>query len=271
MGTRTESRLSDLVNGHLSPEEALRVLEEAERNPEVSRDLDLQVELLNLAGSTFGNLSSGEMESGSARWTFLDSLAGRVGLLVVGRRLAPLVLVGVCLLAGAGLLIVRSVAAGPYAAIAEIREPEIPIRVRAESGADLVAAAEYFSVREYIPAAERLERFLRMYPESESAPWVEYAAGVARLAGARKSTWIVLTCFDELQVEAGLRHLSSVLGRNDSPVLRSDALWYQAKGFLMVGRVEEARRSLQAITAQEGTRSGAAQQMLAELDDIHPR
>lgn len=271
MGTRTESRLSDLVNGQLSPEEALRVLEEVERSPELSRDLDLHVELLNLASSPTGNPFSEPLERGSAVRAFLGSLAGKVGSIVPGRRLAPVLLLGACLLVGAGLLTIRLVVAGPYVAIAEVREPEIPIRVRSESDADLVAAAEYFSAREYVPAAERLERFLRMYPESESAPWVEYAAGVARLAGARKPAWIVLSCFDESQVEAGLGHLNSVIGRHDSPILRLDALWYQAKGLLMVGRVEEARRSLHDLAASGGSRGVAARDMLAELDNLDHR
>jgi len=272
MGTRTDDRLSSLVNGQLSPEEALRVLDEVERDEEVSHDLDLHVELLNLARSSRENPFDTSSTDESALRRGGHYFARWLGSLFVGHRsLVPVGIAVACFLGVGALLTFRLVEASPYAGLAEIREPEIPIRVRSESDADLAVAAELLTAKKYVDAARRLERFLRMYPGNESVPWVEYAAGLARLAGARKTTWWIIVHFEKPEVETGLRHLQSVVEGRDIPGLREDALWYQAKGFLMIGNLEDAEQNLRRLVSLGSGRSVAAEQMLVDLRNLHHR
>jgi hypothetical protein len=272
MRKRKAPPLSDLVNGTLTPEEALRLMDEVERNPEVSRQLDFQVELLNLARSPGEEVFRISRAPESAIGRILRGIVSNLGLVLATRR--TFAAVGVCLafvLVGAAVLTIRSVEANPYARLAEVRGADLPFRARSESDVDLVAATELVADRDYGAAAQRFERFLRMYPTGESVPWVEYAAGVVRLAAARKSVWGFVQSYDSKEVDAGIQHLQRVVDGRTVPALREDALWYQAKGYLMLGRVTDAEQTLQRLVLLGGGRSSAATSMLGEIQRIHQR
>jgi hypothetical protein len=272
MGKRKDLPISDLVNGMLTREEALRLMEEVERDPEVSQQLDIQVELLNLARSPGESVFRSSAAQESVFGRFLRAITARLGVVLAARR--SLVVVGVAVafvLVGAGVLTIRSVAANPYARLAEVRETDLPFRARSESDADLVAATELVAVQDYAAAAQRFERFLRMYPTDESALWVEYAAGVIRLAAARKSVLGVIETFDAREVDAGLQHLQRVGDRSSVPALQENALWYQAKGYLMLGKGTEAERTLHRLVSLGGSRNSPAASLLGEIQRIHQR
>jgi hypothetical protein len=264
----TEATMSDFVQGRLSPGEALRFLDTIEQDPDVSTDLDLHVEMLNLAHS--GDVGvfrernpladGGVRERAGTWWEFL--LKGRRVLVPVG------ILLGV-VLAGVAFLTLSSNAANPFGDLAEIGDAAASFRMRGGGDADLVDASSHLMAGDAGEAARQFERYLRMYPSSEWAPWVEYAAGLSHLVNARRSLLGIGVRYDPDEVRHGLEHLDRVLESSSVSELKEDAHWYRAKGSLMLGDARSAETHLKLLLAAPGSRTEAARTFLSDLHVHH--
>ncbi len=259
--------MADLVHGRLAPQDALLVLDAVERDRDLSVDLDLHVELLNLAksdaGAEFRDLPVASQEVTEwRRGRWWEILGGRRVLVPAG------ILLGV-VLAGFALISIISRAANPYGDLADLGDPTASFRTRGGSDADLVDASTRYMDGDASEAAERFERYLRMYPSSEWVPWVEYAAGLSRLSGARRTVLGIGSWYDSGEVQRGVEHLDRILGKTAVPELMEDALWYRAKGSLMLGDAGSAEANLARVITLQGSRQPAAQKLLSDLRSRH--
>jgi len=262
--------MSDFVQGKLLPEDALLFLDAIEQDPDASADLDLHVGVLNIARSEDAKMfrdrreTSGRVGARGVSGSFLW------GWLLEGRRfLVPVGILLVALLAGFGLIRLSSTAANPFGDLADLGDPGASFRMRGSGDADLADAATWLTNGDPGEAARRFERYLRMYPSSEWVPWVEYAAGLSRLAEARRAFLGIRVRYEADEVERGLDHLDRVLANANYPELIEDALWYRAKGSLMLGDARNAEAYLARILASQGSRSQAARKLLSDLHSLH--
>ena len=262
--------MSDFVQGKLLPEDALLFLDAIEQDPDASADLDLHVGVLNIARSEDAKMfrdrreTSGRVGARGVSGSFLW------GWLLEGRRfLVPVGILLVALLAGFGLIRLSSTAANPFGDLADLGDPGASFRMRGSGDADLADAATWLTNGDPGEAARRFERYLRMYPSSEWVPWVEYAAGLSRLAKARRAFLGIRVRYEADEVERGLDHLDRVLANANYPELIEDALWYRAKGSLMLGDARNAEAYLARILASQGSRSQAARKLLSDLHSLH--
>jgi hypothetical protein len=258
--------MSDFVLGRLSPGDALRFLDTIEHDPEASADLDLHVEMLNLAHSgdahVFEERERIPLAGGGIRLR-VESLWEHI--MKRRRILAPVgILLGV-ILAGAVFLTLWSKAGNPYSDLAELSDPAASFRMRGGGDADLLDATTRLTEGDAGEAARRFERYLRMYPSSEWTPWVEYAAGLSHLMNARRSLLGLGVRYDSDEVRRGLEHLDRVLESPSVAELKSDAHWYRAKASLMLGDARSAETHLELLLAAPGSRAGAARAILSEL------
>lgn len=273
--TRTQKkvageRMADFVRGELAPQDALNVLDAVEQDRDLSRDLDLHVELLNLARS---GAAPDLLENPAASLTLrqASSLSGSwwERLLRDRRVMVPAgALLGLAVV-GFVVLTILSKGANPYGDLADLGDPGSSFRMRGGSDAELVDATARLVEGDAGEAANRFERFLRMYPASEWVPWVEYAAGLSRLSNARTAVFGVVVRCDAGEVRRGLEHLDRVLGGVTVPELIEDALWYRAKGSLMLGDAASAEANLTRILGLQGSRQPAARKLLTDLHSLH--
>lgn len=263
-----KEQLADFVHGKLDPREALEVLDAVEQDPGLSKDLDVHVELQNLArsGAASEFLEIPPTTEGSRRVVSEP----RWGWIPRGRRLLiPVsVLLGVFCVGVVSLMIV-SKSSNPYLDLADLGDIGESFRMRGGSDAELVDASTRLMEGDAREAATRFERFLRMYPSSEWVPWVEYAAGLSRLSNARTAVLGIGVRYDTGEVRRGVEHLDRVLEGSAVLELVEDALWYRVKGSLMLGDAGGAEAGLNRIISMRGSRQAAAQELLSELHSLH--
>ncbi len=264
-----KSKMADFVRGKLAPHEALDVIDAVERDRELSADLDLHVELQNFARSDdaleaadFPEVSSTAARVPRFPRSWWEQVFGGRRLLVPAGSLLLIV-------AGVAVFTLLQRAANPYSDLADLGDPAASFRMRGASEAELADASNRFLEGDARESAYRFERYLRMYPSSEWAPWVEYAAGISRLAGAREKVFGIGVRYDEKEVRGGLEHLDRVLAGPAVPELVEDALWYRAKGFLMLGDAGSAEAQLNQILALQGSRQVVARKLLSDLQSLH--
>jgi hypothetical protein len=261
--------MSDFVHGRLHPEEALRFLDAIEQDPEASADLDLHVEVLNIANSADAQAFRVRRKVNWTRVTRSVSRASFRSWFFMDRRV--LVPVGI-LLAGIALglaLILSSLASSnQFSHLADLGDLGSSFRMRGLGNADLSDAAAWLVNGQPGEAARRFERYLRMQPSGEWTPWVEYAAGLSRLAEARQVFLGIHISYNADLVKKGLDHMDRVLLIVDNPELEEDALWFRGKGYLMLGDPGSAIHCLTEIQALHRTRSEAARKLLSDLHSL---
>ena len=262
--------MSDFVQGRLRPEDALLFLDAIEQDPDASADLDLHVEVLNIARSEDAEVFRVRPEMPRAAGVKGVSGGSWWGWLLEGRRVfVPAGILLAALLVGFAFIAFGPTATNPFGDLADLGDPGASFRMRGWGDADLADAATWLTNGDPGEAARRFERYLRMYPSSEWVPWVEYAAGVSRLAEARRAFLGIRVRYEVDEVRRGLDHLDRVLAHAGVPDLMEDALWYRAKGSLMLGDARNAEVYLTRILASQGSRSPAAQKLLSDLHSLH--
>lgn len=255
-------QLRDLVLGKLTPEESLRVLDEVERSPENSADLDFYVDFARFVQEegreVFGDVAQ-RVEGG---W--------RYRLWGLGRRLRePRVTYGVVGGVAALVLMVMGVSglvvdpmhdAGRVEAVAYIAS------VRGPVDEEIEIAQRLFEGGRRDEAIAELERYIRVHPGDDMGGYVRYLAGAMYLAGAERSTMGLFVHYDRDAVARGYAHLSVVDGTTTNARLHEEVVWLEAKALLMLGKRAEAAGVLSTIGAGRGIRSGAADSLRAVLE-----
>jgi hypothetical protein len=256
--------ISDLALGKVAPEEALRMLTAIENDPEASKELDMQVELLNLVsteGKEVFEPESAPRPSGAFRlWSnrLAFRLPSRKWLVPAGALAAAVVL-------WLGLAAISSWTRPPDDRLAQIGEEDLEFRTRGNIRDGLAEVPALISERRFDDVVRISERFTRAYPKSDLNGFAHYSAGLAYLASARRSTLGLFPTFDEGRVERALAHLTPVLADTLHTGLTEDAMWLQAKGYLMLRDPESARGTLSRLVAMNGRRAKEALEMLQRM------
>jgi hypothetical protein len=247
--------LDDLVTGKLSPDESLRVLDLIDREPDLSRELDIRVALMDA-------LASGQTDDAWQKQTRQSGVAGRIKSVreviasyVAVRQLAiPVAISGALLLAGIGVMRSLPLQSAERFALFKVESPEVEINVRGAGEDDIKSAHMLFRTGKYREAIALLERYTKAFPQSPTTAYAEYSLGAMFLASADRRVLGVLQWFDKSTVEAGLEHLAASLDSSSSPRIIEESHWLRAKGLLMLNDLVGARRELEVVAAQHGVR-----------------
>jgi hypothetical protein len=259
--------LTDLVNGRLRPEEALRLLDEVERDPALSSALDRKISLMDLTRSedVRGVFAELDLKKGGV-WAQLRVWGGEVVALVHIPRYAVIAGVLLLLLLGWwGMMQYVGRIPPSYAMHLEVKGEDFALRLRSFSDADISLAAERIVAGEYPAAVERLERFIRMHPDDEFTSLAEHVSGVIRIVGATRRPWGVGVWVDRHEVRLGLDRLASVRGRIGVKAVEEEGLWYEALGWLMLGDEVKAGEILGRVVKMSGVREKEARDLLEGL------
>jgi hypothetical protein len=249
----------DLALGRLNPGEALDLLDTIGRDTDASEALDLAADLVNLAGEKEGNVFLPPARRGVRiherviLWIRrLDDAHGKVWPVGVLSAVAILMALGL----GAQQLI--SSRGNRYEELLRIDAEPMEWNVRGPQDADLAVAGYALAKGDEGDALRYLERYLRVHPESDVAPFVHYSAGAICLKSARSTILTFLPAYNEEQVMKGLAHLRHASLTAPSQDLRDQSRFLRAKGFLMLQQDAEAIAELDSVIDSGSGRSAEA-------------
>jgi len=198
----------DLALGRLNPGEALDLLDTIGRDTDASEALDLAADSSTSRGKKEGNVFLPPARRGVRiherviLWIRrLDDAHGKVWPVGVLSAVAILMALGL----GAQQLI--SSRGNRYEELLRIDAEPMEWNVRGPQDADLAVAGYALAKGDEGDALRYLERFLRVHPESDVAPFVHYSAGAICLKSARSTILTFLPAYNEEQVMKGLAHL----------------------------------------------------------------
>ena len=270
MGTdRNTSSISDLALGKLSPEESLKVLEEVEKNPQASMELELAADLLNFVALEGKELFERERATAYARRSAVKSIVWKVNDLLGARRFAyPLAALVVLLILVGGLALTSSLTTSEYYSLTEIQRLDFESRVRGPGLQDFDMAYEAFSKGQYDETIRLLERFIRAFPESDLVDYAHYSVGVTYLVSSRKSFITFFPSFEDGSVIRGLEHLELAIQKSSNPRTIEDSHWIRAKGYLMLEKPERALVELLIVQSLNGLRKAQASRLTLEINEI---
>ena len=258
--------IRDLALGNLSPEDSLRVLEMVERDPELSRELELATALVNVSAQEgkdlFGEQVS--LQIHRPKWTsvlhrMLSGLRPTGALRFLGYGLAVLFLIV------AGLSQLSRITTSPYASLAAPGESVGMERLRATGEQELILVHRLSVSGNHEEVIELLERYLRHHPGKELTGYVRLALGENYLRSARKTTLMLFPRYDTSKVERAIHRLAQVITSGGNDRLVEEAYWLRAKASLMLEHPDSAISDLNNILLLKGRRSSQAAELLREI------
>jgi hypothetical protein len=257
--------ISDLVLGKLSPEESLRLLEEIERDPSASEELEFAAELLRFAAvhgkSVFERAEYlSPQASGKPR-----TVAERLESYLHVRNLAYPAIVLVVML---GLVTASHLSRDKYYPLTGIEGVEFESRVRGPGQEDLDAAQQFYAEGQPDESIRVLERYIRAFPRSEVIDYVHYSTGTIYLLSSRRSFLSLFPSYDHERVMHGLDHLDSALHNSTNVHIIENSHWLRAKAFLMRHRPYDALVELEGLKSLGGSRSDQASELISEIRRI---
>lgn len=263
--------LADLALGKLPPEEALRLFEEAERNPRVLENLDLHIALADLAASEKGGVfqERGRREK-SKVWNGLRDIWGHRTGIAEPRLVYAFGLLCFAVLVST-VLIWRGFQVEPYHLLASVSESEVEFRTRSLVGKDLAPAVTLFSSERFEEGVQYLERYLQEHPGSELSAYLHYSAGLGCLIAAKSTLLGLYVNYDTLLVRRSFNHFTLALSDSSGYGLEDEARFYRAKASLILGDVNWARRDLQRVVSGCGTLSDGARSLLKGVSAVQGR
>lgn len=257
--------IADLALGKLPPDEALKLLEAIESDPDASKELDVQTELINLVSAEgkeiFEPARSTRPSFVQKRW--LDRLT------LLGFSRWPSVALGaaaIVALLWIGLSLGSSLTRPPYDEMAQIERTDQEFRTRGVTYDELSVIPALCSEERFDDVIRLCERFIRAYPASDLVGFAHYSAGFSYLASARRSTLGFFPSYEGGRVEKALKHFAYVAGDTAHSPLAEDAMWLEAKGFLMIENPVAAQTALSRLVAMNGRRREEAQDLLRRIN-----
>ncbi len=264
--TPNRKPLSDFVLGKLPPEESLKMLDEIERDPHASKEVD------TLAGlATLG--AAGDRVFTESRMGLGDRLAAMLKKfrdVLVHRRVILAGSFGLLILAAAVFLADRIVR-NPYDNLARVHPDDLVSLVRGPMEDDFTKAYGRIADGNYDDALRTFERFLRAYPRSPLAGYAHYSAGMVCLLSARHTTLGLAPRYNPERVSQALLHLRAAGDGGALPGLVEESHFQSAKAYLMLGRTEDAMNELQAVLATRGQLYSDAVTMMSKIVALERR
>jgi hypothetical protein len=262
------STIIDFAHGRLSPSESLEVLDSIERDPRASKELDLVVDLMNEAADPDSAVFAPPLP---ARKPFLTRVirsfagafrnhpflhpAGAFGSLVVT----------LCIVIGINLM-----SSNKLDELTGIDRTAFTWNARGTDNSDIAGAYVFFTNGEYEKSLTLLDRYLRLEPRGELAPYVHYTAGAVSLISSKRNHFSLFQTHDALLISNALEHLSRAISGTSNRRLLEESRFLRAKGYLMLYRPAEAIAELDTVRTLNGPRSEEAMQMIERIHALTP-
>ena len=257
------SRITDLVLGKLPPEEALKVLDEVERNPEASREVELAVQMLNFArgegAEEFASQEAAATAKVKLRRRWWDVVPGWIRAPRLVYAMAAVSVVVVLGIVTRYFVVPRDVipdAGGEWIEWATVRFPE---------SVDLLTAQETFRDGGNLAAYDKLTRYLRVHPDDPLRGEVRYNAALLCFDLGREEVAGILVSYDTVWISRGLGILDMVVEDTSSVALVEGARILRAMGLIAVGRGAEAEADLRIVSDLRGPHEAEARKLLQKI------
>ncbi len=263
------SSIRDLALGKLSPEESLKVLEELERNPEASEELDVVADLMNFVALQGEDFFEREQDAVFMGESSAKRIVWKIEEFLRPKRLAYPIAASVVLFVLMSVLVVASaLTTSRYFPLTKIDRLEFESRVRGPGLQDFAMAYQSFSERRYDETIRLLERFIRAFPQSELVDYAHYSAGATYLVSSKQSFLSLFPSFDHERVTRGLEHLELAIQKSSNPRTIEDSHWLRAKGYLMLDKSDVAIAELQMVESLNRLKRDQASRLVSEIQEI---
>jgi tetratricopeptide (TPR) repeat protein len=262
------STIVDFAHGRLTPEESLGLLKSIEEDPRASEDLDLVVELMNEAADPQSKLFAAP--AFRQKPFFIRTLRAIVENLRSHPFLYPAGALGSLVVA---LLIVIStnlLSADKLDELTGIDRTAFTWNARGTDNSDIAGAYFCFTNGEYAKSLTLLDRYLRLEPRGDLAPYVHYTSGAVCLIASRQSYFTLFQTRNSTQVSEAIQHLSLAIAQTSNRRLQEESRFLRAKGYLMLHRPDEAIAELDTVRSLSGPRSEEAMQMIERIHALTP-
>jgi hypothetical protein len=258
----------DFAHGRLAREESLGLLESIEKDPRASKDLDLVVDLMNEASDPQSDMFM------SPAFHQRSFLVRTLGAFIQSFRSHPILYpVGTfgCVLAALVIVIsMNLLSANKLDELTGIDRTAFTWNARGTDNSDIAGAYLCFTNGEYAKSLSLLDRYLRMEPRGDLAPYVHYTAGAVCLIASRESYFTLFQSHNGTRVSEALHHLSLAIGQTSNRRLQEESRLLRAKGNLMLHRPDEAIADLDTVRSLNGPRSEEAMQMIERIHALTP-
>jgi hypothetical protein len=270
-------RIVEFAQGRLSPEDSLRFLEEIEKDPEASLELDLINDLFKVSADDGERLfeESAKQKNVPAGWIgkVLRGIKSLLGLRkteghsTVARPVPTFAMAGVVTV----LLVVaafwlRQALKGPFFEDAALTDADVVTSIRTVGPEDFAVAYRMMMEGEYDQSIHLMERYAKAYPTNAMVAYAHYLTGASYLLSSTQNMLLIFPYYDRARVAAGISHLGLALADSTTPrVLSEEARWLRAKGYLRLDRPKDAVDDLHAVELLEMWRARDARLMIARL------
>jgi hypothetical protein len=262
------STIVDFAHGRLTPEESFGLLESIEKDPRASKDLDLVVDLMNEASDPQSDMFM------SPAFHQKPFLVRTFRSFVKSFRSHPVLYpVGTLGCVVAALVIVISMnllSANKLDELTGIDRTAFTWNARGTDNSDIAGAYLCFTNGDYAKSLTLLDRYLRLEPHGDLAPYVHYTAGAVCLIASKQSYFSLFPTHNGPRVSEALRHLSLAIDQTSNRRLLEESRLLRAKGYLMLHRPDEAIADLDTVRSLNGPRSEEAMQMIERINALTP-
>lgn len=259
------SSLVDLVAGRLTPDEARRLLEQIEKDPEASAALDDVVEIRTLmqreGGSLFPRPSRVAAATAPVRSAVRWALDG-----MRSWDWRPIIVLGTILLLVGGSVWVTSIRPPSVAIVASVRDDELQLLSRGmeEKESDLVR--NLFAQGSYEDGIHLAEWYLAAFPHASDAGTMHLLAGMGWMRVSERTVLGLRAGYRAVQLEKAIVHLqeSAAAGGTQS----EDAAWLLARAYILHADLEKAGPLLERIVLEGGRHAPEAVRLLDGLGGL---
>ncbi len=258
------SVLVDFAAGRLSPEEALHVLDELERDKEASAIVDTTIDLLEASNEDGKWLFGPQIAERSSRlWPVLAVQRWKQKAKTMRWRFAGAVAsLALCL---AAFIVFRNPPSQLMAREASVTEGDLHFLVRGGTITEIEWASHLLNTGHPSEAIDLLEWYIRAFHNSSSLSVAHFLAGIAWMMNSQHEVGGIYLSIDEESVRRAIVHFELVEADSTANSLVSDARWYKARAYLMIGDIASATAALRKLIAAEGPHAQDAKNILERL------
>jgi tetratricopeptide (TPR) repeat protein len=131
------------------------------------------------------------------------------------------------------------------------------------------ASLEALENKQYPIAIKHLELDIKNNSGDAALFYSYYILGLAYLETAENNILGLFPSYDKPAVEKGLKNLDIAINLNNTGRFTNvalDAYFYKAKALLMLGKNKEAKKNLQYVLTNRGSKLGEAQDILKQME-----
>ncbi|HSR18506.1 MAG TPA: hypothetical protein VLM39_10500 [Ignavibacteriaceae bacterium] len=121
----------------------------------------------------------------------------------------------------------------------------------------------------YDKAIDFLKKDIFENPKDETIFYSYYVIGLSYLKAAEKSTFGLFSYYDKSKAAEALKNFKTAVEKNKSgkyPNITLNAYFYSAKACLMMDNLPPAKKYLQKVISEKGSKMNEAKRILSELE-----